>query len=238
MNRHSTRDSGQSDDRQSIILMGRELKKSWPVPGGRLEVLKGLDISLTAGETLAIIGPSGSGKSTLLSILGTLDRPTSGELIIGQTKTASLSDHDLARWRGRSLGIVFQQFHLMPSLTAAENIALPLEIAGDGEAWQKSMEALTEVGLKERSKHLPRELSGGECQRVAIARALVTRPQLLLADEPSGSLDPHTGEQIASLIFDLAAKHHMAMILVTHNMELARRCARVLRMHDGRLVEW
>jgi putative ABC transport system ATP-binding protein len=222
--------------RSSPILVGRALTKSWAVPGGRLDVLKGVDITVEPGQTVAIIGPSGSGKSTLLGILGALDRPTSGELMIGNTDTARLSDHELAKWRGKSLGIVFQQFHLMPSLTALENIALPLEIAGDRDARRKASDAIGEVGLFERKNHLPRELSGGECQRIALARALVTNPSLLLADEPSGSLDPKTGEQVANLLFDLVRRHGMAVILVTHNMELANRCERKLKMADGLLT--
>jgi putative ABC transport system ATP-binding protein len=226
-----------SSSASSNILLGRNLTKSWPIPGGRLEVLRGVDISVGRGETVAIIGPSGSGKSTLLGILGTLDRPTSGDLIIGNVDTSKLTDHELAKWRGRSLGIVFQQFHLMPSLTAIENISLPLEISGDHLATSKASEALKEVGLYDRKNHLPRELSGGECQRVALARALVTRPDLLLADEPSGSLDPRTGEQISNLLFDLVHRHQMAVILVTHNMDLANRCGRQLKMLDGKLTE-
>lgn len=218
------------------ILVGRALTKSWVIPGGRLEVLRGIDISVESGQSVAIIGPSGSGKSTLLGILAALDRPTSGELIISGTETSKLSDHDLAKWRGRSLGIVFQQFHLMPSLTALENIALPLEIAGDREARRKATDALGEVGLFDRKNHLPRELSGGECQRIAIARAVVTKPKLLLADEPSGNLDPKTGEQIANLMFDLVRLHDMAVVMVTHNMDLAGRCGQVFRMADGLLT--
>lgn len=219
-----------------LIVSGEALTKSWVIPGGRLEVLKGVNIFVSKGETVAIIGPSGSGKSTLLGILGTLDRATSGRLVIGGEDVAKFSDFELAKWRGRSLGIVFQQFHLMPSLTALENISLPLEIAGDRQAFSKATQALNEVGLYERRSHLPRELSGGECQRIALARALVTRPRLLLADEPSGSLDPKTGDQISDLLFDLAEKHQMAMVLVTHNMDLAKRCGRLLKMADGLLM--
>jgi putative ABC transport system ATP-binding protein len=216
-----------------IILDAKSLTKSWPTAAGPLEVLKGVNLTLAKGESLAIVGPSGSGKSTLLSLLGTLDRPTAGSLIIGGIDTATLTDQELAKWRGRSLGIIFQQFHLMPSLTAFENVSLPLEIAGDKNAAQKANQALAEVGLSERQNHLPATLSGGENQRVAIARALVTRPALLLADEPSGSLDPDTGDQITNLLFDLAAKHQMTMILVTHNPELALRCKRQLKMNHG-----
>lgn len=219
-----------------IILHAQSLTKSWPSSTGTVDVLRGVDLTLRRGESVAIIGPSGSGKSTLLSLLGTLDRPTSGTLVIGKTDTATLSDLELAKWRGRSLGIIFQQFHLMPSLTALENVSLPLEIAGDANASLKATRALDEVGLSHRHDHLPGTLSGGECQRVAIARALVTTPALLLADEPSGSLDPETGEQITALLFDLAEKHQMTMILVTHNMDLARRCQRILKMHHGVLT--
>lgn len=219
-----------------LVLKASQIKKSWDAPAGTIDVLRGVDLELRKGESLAIIGPSGSGKSTLLSLLGTLDRPTSGTLIIGNTNTADLTDFELARWRGKSLGIIFQQFHLMPSLTALENAALPLEIAGDREAMTKAERALEEVGLSHRLNHLPGTLSGGECQRVAIARAIVTTPALLLADEPSGSLDPDTGKQIADLLFTLAARHHMTMILVTHNLDLAHRCQRVLRMTHGQLA--
>ena len=220
----------------NLILVGERLVKSWAIPGGRLDVLKGVDIEVKKGETVAIIGPSGSGKSTLLGILGTLDRATSGRLVIASQDVAEFSDRELAKWRGKSLGIVFQQFHLMPSLNALENIALPLEIAGDRDASVKATQALKEVGLIDRRAHLPRELSGGECQRIALARALVTRPRLLLADEPSGSLDPKTGGQISDLLFELADKHQMAMVLVTHNLDLAKRCGRLLKMSDGLLM--
>ena len=222
---------------ENNVLKATNLTKSWPSPNGSIEVLKGVDLSLRKGESLAIIGPSGSGKSTLLSLLGTLDRPTSGTLKIGGTDTANLSDYDLAKWRGRSLGIIFQQFHLMPSLTAIENVSLPLEIAGDNDARKKAEIALGEVGLSHRIDHLPGALSGGECQRVAIARAIVTKPTVLLADEPSGSLDPDTGKQIADLLFDVARRQSMSMILVTHNTELAQRCERILNMNHGKLEE-
>jgi putative ABC transport system ATP-binding protein len=224
-------------DRSIPVLKAEQLTKTWPTPTGKLDVLKGITLDLFQGESLAIIGPSGSGKSTLLSLLGTLDRPTTGRLTIGGTDIATLSDYELSRWRGRSLGIIFQQFHLMPSLTALENVALPLEIAGHANPRSLAKEALREVGLSARLDHLPSALSGGECQRVAIARAIVTTPSLLLADEPSGSLDPETGKQIADLLFQVSTRHGMTMILVTHNMDLARRCKRVFIMKDGRLEE-
>jgi putative ABC transport system ATP-binding protein len=219
----------------SLILSARGLRKLWPVPSGDIEVLRGVDIDLKLGESVAIIGPSGSGKSTLLTLLATLDRPTSGSLVIDGMQTTSLTDKELARWRGKSLGIIFQQFHLMPSLTALENVSLPLEIAGTSDASSLAKKALCDVGMDHRLHHLPGALSGGECQRVAIARALVTKPSLLLADEPSGSLDPHTGEQVTNLLFDMVQTLKMSMILVTHNPEIARRCQRILRMNHGLL---
>jgi putative ABC transport system ATP-binding protein len=219
------------------ILRANSLKKSWTTPIGQLEVLKGVDLSIHAGEFVSIIGPSGSGKSTLLSLLAALDRPSSGTLNLSGRDISQLSDRDLTLWRRQSLGIIFQQFHLMPALTAIENVSLPLEIMGDMDASKKAQDALAEVGLADRATHLPGNLSGGECQRVAIARALVTRPKLLLADEPSGSLDPETGEKITDLIFNLARHHNMAVIIVTHNHELANRCSRRLLLKSGLLTE-
>ena len=219
------------------VLSVHDVVKSWPVPGhAPLVVLNQLSLDVQLGESVAIIGPSGSGKSTLLSLLAGLDRPTSGEIrVMGQDMPA-LNENDLAAFRGRHIGIVFQQFHLMSSLTALENVALPLDIASDPEATSKAKQVLQEVGLGDRLNHLPRELSGGECQRVAIARALVTLPHILLADEPSGNLDPDTGAQITDLLFDIAHRRKMTMLLVTHNMELAMRCNRCMTMRGGHLT--
>ncbi len=217
----------------TLVLSARNLRKSWSSPHGDIEVLRGIDLDLGSGESIAIIGPSGSGKSTLLTLLATLDRPTSGTLVIDGLDTGTLSDRELARWRGKSLGIIFQQFHLMPSLTALENVSLPLEISRVEGAEALARQALIDVGMGHRLEHLPGALSGGECQRVAIARALVTQPALLLADEPSGSLDPETGDQVTHLLFDMVQTRDMSMILVTHNPELASRCQRTLRMHHG-----
>jgi putative ABC transport system ATP-binding protein len=224
-----------SSGSSSFVLSARGLRKSWSTPQGDIEVLRGVDLDLAKGGSIAIIGPSGSGKSTLLTLLATLDRPTSGSLIIDGLDTGTLTDQQLSRWRGKSLGIVFQQFHLMPSLTALENVSLPLEIQGVKGSEGLAEKALSEVGMTHRLHHLPGALSGGECQRVAIARAIVAKPALLLADEPSGSLDPDTGEQVTHLLFDMVQNRSMSMILVTHNVELARRCQRVLRMHHGHL---
>lgn len=220
----------------STVLRVENLAKKWPVPGrDPLTVLQQLSLNIQSGESVAIIGPSGSGKSTLLSMLAGLDRPSAGKIEVMGQDMATMNEGDLAIFRGKQLGIVFQQFHLMPSLSALENVALPLDIAGDKQAAAKAMSALNDVGLSGRLHHLPKELSGGECQRVAIARALVTSPALLLADEPSGNLDPETGAQITELLFGIAKKNHMTMLLVTHNMELAARCDRRLLMRSGQL---
>lgn len=218
------------------VLDVRGLTKSWPVPGrDPITVLKDLELHVASGESVAIVGPSGSGKSTLLSLLAGLDRPTSGQIKVMNQDMTKLNESELAKFRGKHLGIVFQQFHLMPSLTALENVSLPLEIAGDRDAVAKATAALHDVQLSHRLTHLSKELSGGECQRVAIARALVTKPSLLLADEPSGNLDPETGAQITELLFSVAKAHRMTMLLVTHNMELAERCHRRLVMTAGTL---
>ena len=220
------------------MLSVRGVVKSWPVPGhDPLIVLNHLNLAIMPGESVAIIGPSGSGKSTLLSLLAGLDKPTTGDINVLDHNMAAMNENDLAVFRGQYLGIVFQQFHLMPTLSALENVALPLDISGDKHAEIKAKQALTEVGLSDRLHHLPRELSGGECQRVAIARALVTSPHLLLADEPSGNLDPDTGAQITDLLFDSARTRQMTMLLVTHNMELAKRCGRCLVMQHGQLID-
>jgi putative ABC transport system ATP-binding protein len=220
------------------VLEVKHLTKSWTIPGRKesLRVLNKLSLRIQKAESVAIIGPSGSGKSTLLSLLAGLDYPDSGSIfLLGQNMT-KLNETELAEFRGRNLGIVFQQFHLMPSLTTLENVSLPLDIAGDPDAKKKALEALDQVGLSHRLTHLPRELSGGECQRIAISRALVTKPALLLADEPSGNLDPETGKNISDLLFRLAKENSMTMLLVTHNLELAARCHRSLVMKSGTLT--
>ena len=222
----------------SSVLQIENLSKAWPIPGHPpLQVLRDIRLTIYPGEAVAIVGPSGSGKSTLLSLLAGLDRPTSGQVKVMGQDMAAMSENDLSVFRGKHLGIVFQQFHLMPSLTALENVALPLDIAKVNHSVDKAKAALDSVGLSDRQHHLPKELSGGEAQRVAIARALVTRPSLLLADEPSGNLDPDTGSQVTDLLFNIAREHRMTMILVTHNMELAARCGRQLVMHAGKLEE-
>lgn len=214
----------------------KDLKKSYLQNGRSVDVLKGITFSLAKGDTVSICGQSGSGKSTFLSLLAGLDQPTSGDVSINGSSITLMTEQQLAQFRARSLGIVFQHFHLMGHLTALENVSLPLEIQKIPFALQRAKEALEQVGLGHRLTHLPAELSGGECQRVAIARAIVTKPELLLADEPSGNLDQDTGLQIMDLLFDLVEKSHMTMILVTHNLDIARRCKRILTLSKGALT--
>lgn len=201
-----------------------------------VEVIRRLDFELLAGQRLAIVGQSGSGKSTLLTLIAGLDRPSEGDILFQGQSYRALSEEDLNRFRAAHFGIVFQQFHLISTTTALENVMLPLEIQGRGsDARLKATQLLEEVGLGHRLHHRPAELSGGECQRVAIARALIIEPEVLLADEPSGNLDEATGKKVMDLLFDLVEKKNRSLLLVTHNMDLAARCQRRYRMHDGRL---
>ncbi len=214
-----------------------KLTMSFAVASGSLEVLRGVDLALDDGETAAIVGPSGSGKTTLLLLLAGLEQPQSGRIRIDGVALDSLDADGLADLRRDRLGIVFQSFHLVPSLTALGNVALPLEIAGEANAAARAGAMLERVGLGERQDHFPMQLSGGEQQRVAIARALVHSPRVLLADEPTGNLDLETGARIIELLFGLHAETGSTLLLVTHDEAIASRCQRVLRLHDGRLVE-
>ncbi len=204
-----------------------------------LHVLRDINLTLEAGEMVTIIGASGAGKSTLLHCLGTLDLPTRGQMFFGDTEITRLSPPDLAAFRNRTIGFVFQFHHLLSEFTALENAMMPAMIGrvATREAREWATEMLNAVGLSHRLSHRPGELSGGEQQRVAIARALVMRPKLLLADEPTGNLDTRTSEEVHELLFRLNAEHKMTVLVVTHNMELARRTARRIRMADGRLVD-
>jgi putative ABC transport system ATP-binding protein len=218
------------------VLSARDVHKHFLTPAGPLEVLRGIDLEVAPGETVAVLGESGSGKSTLLALLAGLDVPTRGSVRIDGQDTAALSERDLAALRARSVGIVFQSFHLMGGLSAEENVRLPLELRGDADAAERARAALAHVGLAARADHLPARLSGGECQRVAIARALVVEPGILLADEPSGSLDERTGEAVDDLLFELVARRGTALVLVTHSERLAARCQRRVRLTGGRLA--
>jgi len=218
-----------------LILEVDSVHKSFASPSGPIEVLRGVDLHVAQGETVAIVGESGSGKSTLLSLLAGLDVPTRGSVRVDGADLAELAEADLARFRARRLGIVFQQFHLMSGLTALENVSLPLELQGEASAEMRAREALEHVGLAKRADHLPSRLSGGECQRVAIARALVVEPALLLADEPSGSLDARTGAAVDRLLFELVERRGATLVLVTHSDRLAKSCDRALALVDGAL---
>ena len=222
-----------------MILKITDLHKSFHSPGNHtpIHVLQGINLKISQGETVAILGQSGSGKSTLLSLLAGLDRPTSGTIELDNQRMDTLSEENLSRFRARKISIVFQQFHLMPHLTALENVSLPLELAGDNEAKGKARHALSQVELEHRLTHFPSYLSGGECQRVAIARALVTRPALLLADEPTGSLDSRTGLQVIGQLLDLVQSVGMTMLLVTHDKSLLDRSQRKLILQEGTLHE-
>ncbi|MFN3147631.1 MAG: ABC transporter ATP-binding protein [Paracoccaceae bacterium] len=204
---------------------------------GRVDILRGITMSVARGETLGLIGPSGSGKSSLLMLMGGLDRATGGSVrVLGQDLTA-LGEDALARFRRMNMGVVFQSFHLIPTMTALENVATPLELAGHADAFDRAAEELDAVGLGPRARHYPAELSGGEQQRVALARAAAPRPAILLADEPTGNLDGSTGQAIMDLLFGLRDRHGSTLVLVTHAPELADRCDRVLRLRDGQLAE-
>lgn len=217
------------------IIDVQGLTRTYRQGASEIRVLDGLSMAMEEGETLAILGQSGSGKSTLLSLLAGLDRPDAGSVRIAGEDLVTMNEARLAAFRGVTLGIVFQQFHLMSHLTALENVSLPLEILGRPEASARSREVLEQVGLAGRSNHFPHQLSGGERQRIAIARAIASRPRLLLADEPSGNLDARTAEPVMHLFFDLVSRLRMTMILVTHNTELAARCHRRLVLENGQL---
>ena len=203
---------------------------------GIVNILRGIDLSVAEGETVGIVGPSGSGKSTLLMVAAGLERATAGRVVVAGVDLAGLDEDGLARFRRTHVGIVFQSFHLIPTMSALENVAIPLELAGHRGAFAAAREALGEVGLAHRVDHYPGQLSGGEQQRVALARAFVTEPRLLLADEPTGNLDGATGEQVIDLMFALQRRAGTTLILITHDDALAARTDRVIRLGDGRIV--
>ena len=218
-----------------LVVDASGVSKDYATAAGPLRVLSDVDLSVGRGETVAVTGESGSGKSTLLALLAGLDAPSAGRLAVAGRDLVTAGEADLADFRARTVGIVFQHFHLMRSLTALENVALPLELRGDVDAKERARAALETVGLADRAAHFPAQLSGGESQRVALARAVVIEPELLLADEPTGNLDERTGAVIADLLFDLVDRCGTTLILVTHNRELASRCRRSLLLHAGRL---
>ena len=204
---------------------------------GAVNILRGVDLSVKSGETISIVGPSGAGKTTLLMALSGLERPSSGQVRIADTDLTAISEDDLARFRRRHVGIVFQSFHLVPTMTALENVSLPLEFAAAADPAGQAKAALEKTGLGDRLHHFPGELSGGEQQRVALARAFVANPSLLLADEPTGNLDRETGIMVMDLLFRLQKEHGTTLVLVTHDETLASRCNRSIQMIDGRVME-
>ncbi|MGH7407970.1 MAG: ABC transporter ATP-binding protein [Candidatus Methylomirabilales bacterium] len=223
----------------SELIRARDLQKHFHRAGETLHILKGVSLTVSAGEFVAVVGPSGAGKSTLLHLLGALDRPTGGELSYGDRALWSLSDGELAEFRNRTIGFVFQFHHLLPEFTALENAMMPALISRrpPAEAAEAARALLVQVGLGGRVQHRPGELSGGEQQRVAVARALVSSPRVLLADEPTGNLDRKTGEEVFALLRLFNRERGVALVLVTHNEALSRQADRILRLEDGRLVE-
>jgi putative ABC transport system ATP-binding protein len=219
------------------LVIARDLRLTLQAAAGPVQVLAGLDFEVGAGEAVGIVGPSGSGKTSLLMLVAGLERATGGRISVAGEDITALGEDALARFRRRHVGIVFQSFHLIPSMTALENVALPLEFAGAADAFDRAAESLRAVGLGHRLGHLPGQLSGGEQQRVAVARAFAPQPRLLLADEPTGNLDLETGRVVMDLLFGLQARTGATLMLITHDPALAARCGRQIHMADGRILQ-
>ena len=228
-----------SDSANDIILLTRDLRKTYFSSGGEVEVLRGVSIGVSRGEIVAIVGPSGVGKSTLLNLIGALDRPSSGEVLINGEDLFSKNDEELAEFRNSTIGFIFQFHHLLPELSAFENVMLPALLAGKPKELihERTTSLLNEVGLTKRGSHKPSELSGGERQRVAIARAIVNDPKLILADEPTGNLDRENAEEMYELIWKLREDNQQTFLIVTHNEELANKTDRIIRLVDGYVKE-
>lgn len=221
----------------AAIIRIEDVHVSLGTGAGRVDILIGASLLAEKGRSLAILGPSGSGKSTLLMVMAGLERVTSGRIILADEDITNLGEDALARFRARHIGIVFQSFHLIPNMTALENVSIPLELNGETQAIERARAELARVGLASRAGHYPQEMSGGEQQRTAIARAVVARPSILIADEPTGNLDAKTGVEIADLLFQLQADVGTTLVLVTHDERLAARCDRIIRVAGGRLIE-
>ena len=228
--------STQAPTIRNRVLQAENLCKQVSSPEGSLTIVDEVSLDILAGESVAVTGPSGAGKSTLLALLAGLDVPTRGRVLLEGHDLTQLDEDGRARLRAQRVGFVFQSFHLIPALTALENVMLPLELAGRRDARRAAAETLQRVGLQERTGHYPRQLSGGEQQRVALARAFVTQPAVLFADEPTGNLDTVTGARVGELLFELNANAHTTLVLVTHDRELAARCARMVKMEAGRVL--
>jgi putative ABC transport system ATP-binding protein len=204
---------------------------------GQVHILKGIDLEIGKSTSVGLVGPSGSGKSTLLMVMAGLERADEGSVVVAGSELGGLSEDQLALFRGRNVGIIFQSFHLVPNMTALENVAVPLELAGDADAFKKAQAELEAVGLGKRMHHYPAQMSGGEQQRVAVARALVVEPEILIADEPTGNLDESTGAQIVDLMFSAQRDRKTTLVLVTHDPALAEKCDRVIRVRSGEIEE-
>jgi putative ABC transport system ATP-binding protein len=223
------------DGSGTLMVELRDVHLKLAGAGGEVNILRGVDLAVAAGETVSIVGPSGSGKTTMMMVIAGLERPSAGRVVVAGQELGGLGEDQLARLRRDQVGIVFQAFHLIPTMSALENVAVPLELAGRRDAFARAEAALAAVGLGERLAHYPGQLSGGEQQRVALARATAAGPKLLLADEPTGNLDAETGRQVIDLLFDLAGRHGATLLLITHDPALASRCSRGVEMLDGRL---
>jgi putative ABC transport system ATP-binding protein len=219
-----------------IVMNATNVTLSLGQGEAKVAILRGIDLSVAAGETIALLGPSGSGKSSLMAILAGLERATSGSIEIGGADFGQMDEDQLARARRGRIGVILQAFHLLPTMTALENVAVPLELGGEGDAFARASAELAQVGLADRLGHYPVQLSGGEQQRVAIARALVSRPAIIFADEPTGNLDAETGRQIMDLLFARQQESNATLFIITHDAALAERCQRVVEMRDGQIV--
>ena len=220
----------------SALIHLDDIHLSLPSGAGQVDILRGVSLDVMPGEAVGLVGPSGSGKSTMLMIMAGLEEPSSGVVEVAGQRLGDLDEDDLAAFRRDNVGIVFQSFHLIATMTAQENVALPLELKGEHDAFRKAREALERVGLGPRISHYPGQLSGGEQQRVALARALIAGGRILLADEPTGNLDQRTGKQVIDLMFDLHSRDGLSLVLITHDEALAARCTRVVRLLDGRIA--
>jgi putative ABC transport system ATP-binding protein len=219
-----------------LAVLLKNLTLTLPSRAGNVEILRGVDLSVNAGEAVGFVGPSGSGKTSLLMLIAGLERATSGTLEVAGTSLKDKNEDALAAFRRDAIGIIFQSFHLIPTMTALENVSVPLEFRGVADAMQMAEEKLKRVGLGHRMSHYPGQLSGGEQQRVAIARALASGARILLADEPTGNLDQETGEQIIRLLFELKNQEGASLLLITHDRALARRCDRIAEVRDGKII--
>ncbi len=234
---HSLKSDSTTESTTSVAVAASHLEKTVVAQSGSLTILSGLELQIKSGESVAIVGTSGSGKSTLLGILAGLDLPTDGEITLAGHRIDTMDEDARAKVRGENTGFVFQSFQLLPNLTALENVMLPLELAGRDKPEARAEVLLTRVGLDHRMSHYPKQLSGGEQQRVAIARAFAGDPEILFADEPTGNLDENTGEKIIDLLFQVNLEKKTTLVLVTHDLSLARRCDRVLQLQGGQLEE-